>query len=77
MSYFKNVPLVNIQALVALLLFFLSLFIANIVMKIQTGKWSSTPIFLIYLRLVLGFIFAASVGLAFYSFAGINILFKN
>jgi uncharacterized membrane protein len=76
-SYFKNVPLVNIQALVALLLFFLSLFIANIVMKIQTGKWSSTPIFLIYLRLVLGFIFAASVGLAFYSFAGINILFKN
>lgn len=77
MSYFKNVPLVNIQALVALLLFFLSLFIANIVMKIQTGKWSSTPIFLIYLRLVLGFVFAASVGLAFYSFAGINILFKN
>lgn len=77
MSFFKNIPLVNIQAFVALLLFFLSLFIANIVMKIQTGKWTSSPMFLIYLRLVLGFVFAASVGLAFYSFAGINILFNK
>lgn len=73
----KNVPLVNIQAFIALLLFGVSLFIANIVLKIQSGKWRASPMFLLYLRILLGFVFATSIGLGFYSFAGIDILFNN
>lgn len=33
--------------------------------------------FVLYLRVLLGFVFAASIGLGFYSFAGIDILFSK
>ncbi|NLV82237.1 MAG: flagellar biosynthesis protein FliR [Synergistaceae bacterium] len=77
LKFLRNVPPVNIQAFVALLFFGVSLFIANIVIKIQSEKWTASPMFLLYLRILLGFVFAASIGLGFYSFAGINILFNK
>lgn len=75
-SLFKNIPLVNLQALAALVLFFVSLFLARIVVNINSGKWPGSQSFVIYLRFVLGFVFAASIGLGIYSLAGVNILFK-
>lgn len=74
---FKNIPSVNIQAFVALLLFGVSLFLARMIVNIQSGKWPGNEMWVTYLRIVLGFTFAASIGLGFYSFAGIDILFKK
>ena len=73
----KIIPSVNIQAFVALLLFGVSLFLARMIVNIQSGKWPGNEMWVIYLRIVLGFTFAASIGLGFYSFAGIDILFHK
>lgn len=75
-NFLKEVPPVNIQAFVALLLFGLTLFLARMVVNIQSGRWPGGNGWVAYLRMVLGFTFAASIGLGIYSFAGINILFK-
>ena len=75
-EYIKNVPPVNLQALVALILFGATLLVARMVVNIQTGRWLGGPMFILYLRVLLGFLFAGSIGLGFYSFAGVNILFK-
>ena len=74
-EFLKNVPSVNIQAFVALGLFGISLFLARMVVNIQSGKWPGSDAWVLYLRMVLGFTFAASIGLGIYSFAGIDILF--
>ncbi len=74
-EFLKNVPSVNIQAFVALGLFGISLFLARMVVNIQSGKWPGSAAWVLYLRMVLGFTFAASIGLGIYSFAGIDILF--
>lgn len=76
MDLINNIPPVNLQAMVALALFGTSLFVARIVVNIQSGKWPGGPMFVLYLRFLLGFLFAGSIGLGFYCFAGINILFK-
>lgn len=76
-DFLKTVPTVNLQALVALALFGVSLFLARIVVNIQSGKWPGSPIFVTYLRMVLGFTFAASIGLGIYCFAGIDVLFNK
>ena len=76
-DFIKTVPPVNLQALVALALFCVSLLIARIVVNIQSGKWPGTPLFVTYLRVVLGFTFAASIGLGIYCFAGIDVLFNK
>ncbi|EHL65226.1 hypothetical protein [Cloacibacillus evryensis] len=74
---FKNVPSVNIQAFVALGLFGVSLLLARMVVNIQSGKWPGSATWVLYLRMVLGFTFAASIGLGIYCFAGIDILFSK
>lgn len=76
LEYINSIPKVNLQAFIAIFLFLLSLFIARIVVNIQTGKWPGNQLFVTYLRVVLGFTFAASIALGFYSFAGIDIVFK-
>ncbi len=68
-------PAVNIQALVALGLFLLSLAVARMVNNITSGKWPGNEAWVIYLRMLLGFLFTGSIVLGFYSFAGKNILF--
>lgn len=75
-GYFNNVPNVNKQALVALALFGLSLLLARMIVNIQSGRWLGSSGFVFYLRVLLGFVFAASIGLGLYSFAGVDILFK-
>ena len=75
-DFLKNVPSVNLQAFVALALFGVSLFLARMVVNIRSGKWPGGAMCVTYLRMVLGFTFAASIGLGIYSFAGVDILFK-
>ena len=75
-DFLKDVPSVNIQAFVALALFGVSLFLARMVVNIRSGKWPCGAMWVTYLRMVLGFTFAASIGLGIYSFAGVDILFK-
>lgn len=76
-DFLKNVPAVNLQAFVALILFGVSLFLARIVVNIQSGKWPGSASWVLYLRMVLGFTFAAAIGLGIYSFAGIDVLFNK
>lgn len=76
-DFFNNIPNVNKQALVAMALFGISLLLARMVVNIQSGKWPGGPAFVLYLRVLLGFMFAAAIGLAFYSFAGQDILFNR
>ncbi len=76
-DFLKMVPSVNYQAFVALGLFGVSLFLARIVVNIQSGKWPGSQTWVLYLRMVLGFTFAASIGLGIYSFAGIDVLFNK
>ncbi|HOO63511.1 MAG TPA: flagellar biosynthesis protein FliR [Synergistaceae bacterium] len=68
-------PAVNIQALVALGLFLLSLGVARMVNNITSGKWPGNEVWVLYLRVLLGFLFTGSIVLGFYSFAGKVILF--
>lgn len=75
--FLNSIPNVNKQALAAMGLFALSLLLARMVVNIQSGKWPGGPMFVLYLRVLLGFTFAASIGLAFYSFAGQDILFSR
>ena len=75
-EFLSNVPPENLQALVALALFGVTLFLAHMVVNIQSGKWPGGFTFITYLRVVIGFTFAASIGLGIYSFAGVNVLFK-
>ena len=68
---------VNLQALVALAFFIFSVGIAKTVLAIQSGRLPGGDLMVLYLRLLLGFLLTASVVLAFYSFAGMNVLFQN
>ena len=76
-DFIKSIPPVNLQALVALALFGATLLVARMVVNIQSGKWPGGPIFVLYLRVLLGFLFAGSIGLGFYCFAGIDVLFNK
>lgn len=69
-------PGVNAQALVALACFLAALFIARAVNNINSGQWPGGQAWVVYLRILLGFVFAAAITFAFYSFAGIDILHK-
>ena len=65
---------VNIQALAALFLFVLCLFLSRMIVNISSGKWPGGALWVTYLRVLLGFLFAAAITLAMYSFAGVDIL---
>lgn len=67
---------VNLQALIALACFLLCLMVARAVMNIQRGTWPGGQAWVLYLRTLLGFLFAAAITLAFYAFAGIDILHR-
>lgn len=70
-------PIINIQALIALALFLASLFIARIVVRIQNGSLPGGALWVLYLRTLIGFLFAGAIILAFYSFAEIDIISKH
>ncbi|HAK40723.1 MAG TPA: flagellar biosynthesis protein FliR [Synergistaceae bacterium] len=65
---------VNVQALVALFLFILCLVLSRMIVNISSGKWPGGALWVTYLRVLLGFLFAAAITLGMYSFAGIDFL---
>lgn len=71
---FGSIPDVNVQALLALALFMVSLMIAGIINNITSKKWPGGTLWVFYLRVLLGFTLAASVIMGFYAFAGISII---
>ena len=70
-------PPVNVQALIALGMFLAALFIARIVVRIHKGTLPGGPMWVLYLRMLLGFLLAGAITLSFYSFAGIDIISKH
>jgi len=71
---FGSIPDVNVQALLALALFMISLMIARIINNITSKKWPGSALWVFYLRVLLGFTLAASAIMGFYAFAGISII---
>lgn len=71
---FGSIPDVNVQALLALALFMVSLMIARIINNITSNKWPGGTLWVFYLRVLLGFTLAASAIMGFYAFAGISII---
>ncbi len=69
-------PMVNIQALIGLGLFIGCLFLARIISNVRKGKWPGGELWILYLRILLGFMLAASITLGFYAFAGVDIISK-
>jgi hypothetical protein len=69
-----NIPIVNLQALIAVVFFLASLAIARMVVNIHSGKWKWSPAMLLYLRVLLGFFLAGAITLGYYAFAGVDIL---
>lgn len=67
-------PVPNIQALIALALFLISIAIARAVNNINSGRWPGGRVWVAYLRALLGFLLAAAITFAFYAFAGVDIL---
>jgi hypothetical protein len=72
-----NVPIVNVQALVALVFFVAAIFVAHSVVNIYRGKWPGSPWMLFYLRMLLGFLLAGAAVLAYYSFAGVDVISRH
>lgn len=69
-------PAANIQALLALGLFLTALFISRMVVNISSGKWPGGDIWVLYLRVLLGFVFAAAITFGLYAFAGVDLLHR-
>jgi len=71
-----SIPVVNIEALVALALFLGCLLVARMITNVRNGKWPGGELWILYLRVLLGFMFAASIALGISSFAGVDIISK-
>jgi hypothetical protein len=69
-----DIPVVNLQALIALGFFFAALFVARTVANIYRGKWPGASWVVFYLRMLLGFLLAGAVLLGYCSFAGMDII---
>jgi hypothetical protein len=72
-----DVPIINVQALIALAFFAAAVLVARAVANIYRGKWPGSPWVLFYLRAVLGFLLAGAVILAYCSFAGKDIISRH
>lgn len=69
----ENMPQINVQALLALGMFLGALFVARIVVRIQSGDWPGGALWVLYLRILLGFLFGGAIVLGFYSIAGVIV----
>ncbi|MDR3254081.1 MAG: flagellar biosynthesis protein FliR [Synergistaceae bacterium] len=72
-----NIPIINIQALVALLFFLAALFVGRAVVKIYAGVLPGFSGMVFYLRVLLGFLLAGAIFLAYYSFIGVDVISGN
>lgn len=68
MSLRKAMPQSNVYALLGLLSFGLALLVARLVVKIQRGELPGGELWVLYLRMLLGFLFAAAIVYGYRSF---------
>ena len=61
-------PQSNVYALLGLLSFGLALLVARLVVKIQRGEFPGGDLWVLYLRMLLGFLFAAAIVYGYRSF---------
>ena len=61
-------PQSNVYALLGLLSFGLALLVARLVVKVQRGEYPGGDLWVLYLRMLLGFLFAAAIGYGYRSF---------
>jgi hypothetical protein len=61
-------PIRNIQMLIAIGSALLAFFVAHIVVKIMKGELPGGEIWVLYLRILLGFLCAAAITFGYYSF---------
>lgn len=69
-----GIPVVNLQALLAIAFFIGALFVARMVVNIYSGKWPGSLGMVAYLRMLIGFLLAGALILGLYSFAGIDVI---
>jgi hypothetical protein len=69
-----KIPIVNLQALISIAFFAAALFVARTVVNIYSGKWPGASWMVFYLRMLLGFLLAGAAILAYYSFAGVDVI---
>ena len=62
---FHLIPQNNIYALIALASFGATLLTARLVVRIQKGELPGGPLWVLYLRTLLGFLFAAAIVFAY------------
>lgn len=74
MGILKGIPALNVQALLALLCFGLCLFFARVIRLISEGKLPGGSSAVLYLRIIVGFLFAAAITFGLASFFGKYIL---
>ena len=61
-------PQSNVYALLGLFSFGLALLVARLVVKIQKGEYPGGVLWVLYLRMLLGFLFAAAIVYGYRSF---------
>ena len=61
-------PQSNVYALLGLLSFGLALLVARLVVRIQRGEFPGGDLWVLYLRMLLGFLFAAAIVYGYRSF---------
>ena len=61
-------PQGNVYALLGLFSFGLALLVARLVVKVQRGEYPGGDLWVLYLRMLLGFLFAAAIVYGYRSF---------
>lgn len=69
-----RLPAENIQALAAIAFFAAALLVARAAVNVHSGRWPGGEGAVLLLRVLLGFLAAGAVGLAFGSFAGVDMI---
>ncbi|MDR1579280.1 MAG: flagellar biosynthesis protein FliR [Synergistaceae bacterium] len=69
-----SVSAVNLQMLAAGGFFLAAVGVSRLVVNIGSGKWKAHPGFVIYLRVLLGFLLAGAIALSYYAFAGVDVI---
>lgn len=72
-----NIPAVNIQALLAIVFFIGALAVSRGVANIYSGKWPGGYGMLFYLRMLVAFLLTGAIVLAYYAFAGVDVISRN
>jgi hypothetical protein len=69
-----SVPALNLQILAAGVFFLAAVVVSRLVVGINSGKWKAHSGFVLYLRVLLGFLLAGAIALSYYAFAGIDVI---